>query len=459
MKVMVIGKFLLVALLFCIGASGSDHPSEEEFKLFCRILAETNDMLLEPDYVYDEDKDRNILREMQVLYNATTENMNEFRKTLWVTKDFFEAHPPPTDAGNRKNAHSEIGNLIDKGENIIQDSRKIAEEVNEKIKEAKLSVAKGLYGENVKEVPKIGENWTAAQSDAESIFVDKESAAQSCGNETAAAGKTLFNDFFCVCVGEEDLKAHAPCSAAFLSPESGNNNCCNKECCKSKPCYGDDYCRTENCCAKKDCCKCCGSWTQLRHEKWQNPPLSVAESIEKIMDECDRNKEENLMKNGLPALLKDFEEMIGKGEAKKDGNKIFGHSGRKKGNNGKSNEVTKCDGKKGVGTGNKDSNENLCVDYTKHIKGDKTYDIPWHKKFKEATEKMKEVKKIEERILKNRAALLLLKSQAWIAYSREKDDETSNLDDMNVSNLFDGARLPFSFSSLPYLFLYLFLTS
>ncbi|CCD13215.1 Variant surface glycoprotein [Trypanosoma congolense IL3000] len=365
---------------------------------------------------------------MEVLFNATTDNMDNFRGTLWDAKDFFEAHPPPTDPKNRREAHREIGQLIARGEKEIQDNRGIAVKVNEKIEAARLSVLQGLYGDGVKEVPKDEENLTKILENSSSIFKSVTSANESCGNERET-GKTLFNDLFCLCVGDGDQSKnpHSPCSANFVSPQNGNGY--NK-----------------------------GKWTQMKPGSSSQPALPVAKSIEKIMEECKKNKEENSMKKGMSELLKDFEEMIGKGDdqVKTDkSKKIFGHSGRGKGKG----EVKECDGT--VGSNNQGENsekyneKKICVDYSKHLKDNK-YDIPWHNKFKNYTTIMKEAKSLEEKILKNRADLLLLKSQAWVAYSREKDDETSNLDDMNVSNLFDGARVPPSFP-FPSLLLFLFM--
>ncbi|CCD14898.1 Variant surface glycoprotein [Trypanosoma congolense IL3000] len=414
-------KFALVVLALCVGVK-SQRPSSAEFNLFCRILEEAERMLADvKDYVYDESKDREILEEMGVLFNATTDNMDEFRKTLWVTKDFFKAHPPPTDAGNRKKAHREIGNLIDKGEKKIQDSRKVAEKVNEKMKEAKLSVAQGLYGENVTEVPKDEGNWTKVRNNTGSVFVSNTSAKESCGNESTTTGKTLFNDLFCLCVGEGGNEAKAPCNGDIVPPKNRG--------------YGGKE----------------GSWTQLKYGGGGSPALSLAESIKKIEEVCSKNKEDNL-KRGMLGLLKEFEDMIEKGTKDPAMKKIFGHSGRRN-----KKEVTTCDGSGGSkGNGDEKGSENICVDYTRHFKDNK-YEIPWHEKFKNYSTLMKQAKKLEDQILKNRADLLLLKSQAWVAYSREKDDEATNLDDMNVSNLFDATQPPSSFPSFPFLFPFLFL--
>ncbi|CCD13003.1 hypothetical protein, unlikely [Trypanosoma congolense IL3000] len=54
---------------------------------------------------------------------------------------------------------------------------------------------------------------------------------------------------------------------------------------------------------------------------------------------------------------------------------------------------------------------------------------------------MDEAKMIKDKILKNQAEILLRKSKAWIAYSRDNADETSNIDDMNVSHFFDVGKI------------------
>ena len=83
-------KFALVALVLCAGVR-SQHPSENEFNLFCGILEETERMVTDvTDYTNDENKDREIVREMEALCNATTYDVDDFRKMLWVTKEFLE---------------------------------------------------------------------------------------------------------------------------------------------------------------------------------------------------------------------------------------------------------------------------------------------------------------------------------------------------------------------------------
>nr|CCD21850.1 VSG [Trypanosoma congolense IL3000] len=437
-------KFALVALVFCVGAL-SQRPSSAEFNLFCRILAEANNMMYGPEYVYDENVDEEIIKEMTVLYNATTGSMKDFGNSLWGTKEFLKEHPPPTDPKNREEAHRQIGNLIDKGEKKIEENKKIALEVNEKINEAKLSVAKGLYGEHVTVMPKDDKNLTEILNNTESTFVSSKSAAESCGHKEGKnkpAGKTLINDLFCVCVGDAD-DAQGPCHQNIWSPKSwpGRGGC-----------NGNDNCK----------------WTQIKFgpDDSRNPPLiqSFNESFQKIERLCrEEMMQGNVKPENMAGLLREYVGMIGMGDKKtKKEKKIFGHSERNKGGKGK-NQVEKCTGEKGEWSSNdpEKKNNNICVDYTNNKSEDgKTYNITWHTKFKNYTKIMQDAKQIEERILKNRAALLLLKSQAWVAYSREKDDETSNLDDMNVSNLFDGARVPPSFP-FPFLFplLYLFMIS
>ncbi|CCD16982.1 Variant surface glycoprotein [Trypanosoma congolense IL3000] len=431
-------KFLLVALVLLVG-SCSAQPSKDEFDLFCKLLGEANSILHGPGYVYDEDKDKEVLKEMQMLYNATTDNMNQFRKTLWETKDFFEEHPPPTQPENRRKAHREIGDLITKGEKKIEENRELAKQINEKMKEAKLPVAQGMYGDGVNEIPKDEGQWAAIRDNTTRIFNSKDKAADSCGGGgNKQTGKTLINDLFCVCVGEGS-DAERPCHPKIWPP-------------KSWPSVGG--CNNDN-----NNCK----WTLIKFGSVGTPTLihSFNESFEKIEQVCREEMTEKKVKSeNIPILLDKYVGLIGKGDeqVKKDkSKKIFGHSGKSK----DKTEVKDCTGAgSSNASGNKygmeKHNDNICVDYTQNLQGDK-YNIPWHKKFREAAEEVDQAKKLEEKILKNRADLLLLKSQAWVAYGREKDDETSNLDDMNVSNLFDGARLPTSFPPFPFPFLFLFL--
>ncbi|CCD13837.1 Variant surface glycoprotein [Trypanosoma congolense IL3000] len=428
-------KFALVVLVLCAGFS-SAQPSAVEFNLFCRILAKANDLMYGPDYVYEENADRAILQDMEVLYNATTSNMNEFRKTLWVTKDFFEAHPPPTDPKNRQDAHREIAQLIRDGEKKIEENQKIALEVNNKINEAKLSVARGIYGEHVTVVPKDDKNLTEILNNTGSTFVSNTSAKESCGHNGGKdkAGKTLINDIFCVCIGGDANDAEGPCHPKIWPPKSWQGS---KE----------------------------GKWTLIKFGLSKDTPKlipSFNESFQKIEQVCREEMiQGNVKPENMDALLRAYLGMIDMGNKKtnKDTKKIFGHSERSAGGKG-NNQVEKCTGEQGSSheTDPEKYNENICVDYTNNQnKNDKTYNITWHEKFKNYTKIMQDAKIIEEGILKNRAALLFLKSQAWVAYSREKDDETSNLDDMNMSNLFDGTKLPFSFPSLTYLLLFMIL--
>ncbi|CCD15261.1 Variant surface glycoprotein [Trypanosoma congolense IL3000] len=430
---MVIVKLSLVALVFCAGValSGKKPPSAKEFNLFCRILRVANDMMVEPDYVYDENTDRETLKEMEVLYNATTDNMNDFRRTLWDMKDFLKEHPPPIRLENRRKAHSEIKKLIIKAEREITENREIAVEVNKEKDAAKWLVLQGMYGDNVKDVPREEGAWTDMRNNSENIFVNNTSAAESCGNNSAA-GKTIFNDFFCVCVGEGVEDTEGPCHPGIMAPKRALKN--------NKHCYED---------ANSDNCT---KWTEMKHHSSSIPPIPLVQAIGKIEQRCriEIGKEEKV--KDIPNLLKEFIELIGVGEAKNgtDAENIFGHSGRIKGNG--NNNVNQCTGA-GI-TGNKGQpdyhNDRICVDYTKNLKEGKTYEIPWHNKLKEAFDKMQEAKKIEDKIFQNHADILLLKTKAWTAYSIEKDDETINLDDMNISSIFEGAQLPPLF---PFIFL------
>ncbi|CCD14267.1 Variant surface glycoprotein [Trypanosoma congolense IL3000] len=419
---MMIRKFLLVALLFCVGAL-SQSPSSGEFNLFCKFLGEANYMTHGPGYVYDEDKDKEVLKEMQALHNATTENMNEFRKRLWVTKDFFQEHPPPTRPENWEKTHNEIGQLIKEGEKEIDKNRNLAKQVNEKIEAAKLLLAQGIYGDHVMELPKNDGNYTKVLENTNSIFNDENSASKSCGNTQEKAGKTLINDLFCVCVGDAD-DAQGPCHQKIWPPKSWG--------------YTGST----------------GNWTQIKYGPGY-PTLipSFSESFHIIEQVCWENMTENDFKSeNITALLEQYVSLIGKGnDGVKQNKNIFGHSTRSK-NRG---QVKECDGKQGNWhhNGPEKKNDKICVDYTRNLQG-KKYDIPWHNRFKEAAEKMQEAKKIEDRILENSAALLLLKTKAWAAYSREKEDENSNLDDMNISNVLDVAQIP---SSLPLSYLSIFL--
>ncbi|CCD15763.1 Variant surface glycoprotein [Trypanosoma congolense IL3000] len=423
---MVIGNFALVTLfglVFYVG-SCSAQPSKDEFNLFCRILWEVNYMIHGPEYVYDETKDAEIVKEMQVLYNATTDDMGDFRKMLWERKDFFEKYPPPTDAKNRHVTHREIGQLLMEGEKKIKENRELAEKVNQKMEEAKLPATKGMYGDNVKGVPKEDGDWTAILNDNASIFGSASRAEDSCGNGEKTAGKTLINDLFCVCVGGEADNAEGPCHPKIWPPKSWKDN-------------GGT-----------------GEWTQIKYGTGNlKRTRSFLESIEKIEKVCDTLLEEKDRTRNMPALLDEYVKMIGKGDEnvkKNKENKIFGHSGRSK----ERGEVKECDGRQGSQSaeGSGKNNEKICVDYTATLKQHK--EIPWHTKFREASDKMDQTKHLEEKILKNQADLLLLKNKAWIAYTREKEDDTANLDDMNMSHLFDATQPPPSFP-LPHLLLIL----
>ncbi|CCD14513.1 Variant surface glycoprotein [Trypanosoma congolense IL3000] len=392
-------KVSFVGLLLCL-ESGRGQPSKDEFNLFCRILVEANDMILEQDYAYDERKEREVLKQMEVLYNATTDSMNEFGKMLWKMRNFFEEHPPPMQLKNRQEARKEIGMLIADGERKIQENRHISRVINKKMEEAKVSVLQGMYGQNVKGVPKDDGEFITILRDKESIFVDNTTVGNSCGKHSAS-GKTLINDIFCVCVGEGNTDGNSvgPCHTDILPPRKNNND---------------------------------GRWTQMKYEKWDKDPIPLTESVEKIEYVCRELLGVNNKKGNMPALLQEFVGMIGKGEAKPSKNNIFGQSGRIKGNG--NNNVTECTGAGKTGySGTSDyHNENICVDYTHNYKNNK-YEIPWHNKFKHSLHIMKEAKEIEGKVLQNRAEILILKTKAWCAYGREREDETANIDDISVT--------------------------
>ncbi|CCD13935.1 Variant surface glycoprotein, partial [Trypanosoma congolense IL3000] len=393
---MVMVNCAFLTLVLCMGICTA-QPSATEFNLLCRILVEANDMMLEPDYVYDETKDREIVKEVEVLYNTTTEDMDDFGNSLWETKDLLEKHPPPMQSQNRKLAHRELKKFITEMERKILENRQTTVEVNKKIEEARLPVAQGLYGDKVKEFPKEEGSMTDVRNNTQSIFNDPIAASQSCGNENET-GKTLINDLFCVCVGEGD-DADGPCHPKIWPPKSWHSN-------------GGQ-----------------GGWKQIKYGLGTLKVVpSFLESIEKIEKVCKKLIKEKRHTRNMPALLKEYMGMIGLG-TNESIKKIFGHSGRQD-----KSKVTKCTGGSGSdesGSDKEKKNENICVDYTKTIENCK--EIPWHKKFKEASDKLNEAKTLEDRILQNCAEIVLLKGKAWAAYSREKDDQTSNLDDVNVS--------------------------
>ncbi|CCD17508.1 Variant surface glycoprotein, partial [Trypanosoma congolense IL3000] len=292
-----------------------------------------------------------------------------------------------------------------------------AVEVNKKIEEARLSAAQGIFGDDVKDVPREEGKLTGFLGNTESIFVSNVSANESCGNSAGkSVGKSLINDLFCLCVGEgnPDGKSEPPCHMSILPPKKKGNN---------------------------------GVWTQMKCKKDEDKPLNLTESLVKIEKVCRISLRKTKLTKNIPDLLVEFLGMIGKGDEKVKTNKerkIFGQSGRQAGRG----QVTECTGT-GV-TGNSGQpdyhNDKMCVDYKNNLNGENNYDIPWHKKFTEAFGRINEAKALEDVILQNHAEILLLKSKAWIAYSREKEDETTNLDDMNVSHLFDGSRILYTIS-------------
>ncbi|CCD12851.1 Variant surface glycoprotein [Trypanosoma congolense IL3000] len=444
---MMLSKFLLVALLFCIGTLGSDHPSAAEFNLFCRILKETDEMLLVPDYIYDEDKDKEVVKEMQFLYNATTDNMKNFGNTMWKMKDFLKEHPPPTQPRNRQDSHNQIGQLIQDGEKKIIESWGLAKKVNEKIYEAKLLVLQGIYGENVTVVPKEDGNLTDIISKNGSIFNDETNVTASCGNGKKT-GKTLINDFFCVCVGTGIHESGSPCHGNLIPPNKDRDCCKNKKCCNDGcKCCKNGCCANNKCCGTNNCC-CCGcNWTQMKYGT-SSSLLALTESFEKIKAVCQDLLDDEDDTKKIIVLLKEYLGMIGKGGAKQKQNKtyMFGQSAWGAEDSHEKVNFSDCTGGGNNGdkaNGNWKNNNHMCVDYKNNFKNESnTYDIPWHNKFKNYTILLNDAKQIEDKILKNRAALHLLKTKAWAAYTREKDDETSNLDDMNISNLLDGTQLP-----------------
>ncbi|CCD15458.1 Variant surface glycoprotein [Trypanosoma congolense IL3000] len=397
-----IRKVTVVWFVYCI-CMCSGQPSRDEFNLFCRILEKADSIVTEvQDYVYDEWQDRKAVWEMKRLYNATTGNMNQLRRTLWDMRDFLQQNPPPIQSRNRQKAHGTVLKLIAEADKIVRENRDAAERVNKKIEEAKLSVLQGLYGENVKGIPVTDGNFTAIQSEEWSIFNNASTASGSCGNNSAT-GKTLFNDIFCVCVGEGG-DADGPCSPYILPPKNGGGS---------------------------------GKWTQIKYTSSNSKALSLSESITKIEEACKKHLEENIVDRpkGMKALLKEFADLIGVGEAKENNSRhIFGHRRR---SNKDGNKVTSCDGT----TGNQNSggtkekkNEKFCIDYKNNFESERnTYSIPWHNKFQAYFTKMHEAKSLEEKILQNRAEILILKAKAWAAYGQEKEDETANLDDISVT--------------------------
>ncbi|CCD11988.1 Variant surface glycoprotein [Trypanosoma congolense IL3000] len=439
---MMLIKILLVVLLLCVGLF-SAQPSAPEFNLFCRIIKKANDMMYGPNYVYDEVKDREVVKEMEVLYNATTENMDEFGKMLWKMRDFLGEHPPPIDTKNRKHANREIKKLIAMVKKKIQETQKLVDNVNKKMEEAKLPVVQGIYGDEVKEVPKEEGKLKDFLRSTNTIFNSETSVSESCGSNDKT-GKTLINDLFCVCIGDGSCSQSAPPCHPDLKPatkaDCTKNDCCCKENCCTKDKHG--------CCENTDCCNC--RWTKMNYKDEADRVLNLTESFEKIEEVCLNLLKDADQSKDMPALLEEYVDMIGNG-GNKTGN-IFGHSWRSK----EKGDIKACTGAGtyAQGTDYEKYNELICVDYTKNHKGVKNYYIPWHEKFKKYSTIMKDAKKVEDEILQNHVEILLLKSRAWTAYSREKDDQTDNLDGMNVSHFFNGAHST-NIIPLPFLFLIL----
>ncbi|CCD14326.1 Variant surface glycoprotein [Trypanosoma congolense IL3000] len=288
--------------LGALGTAGTKPDNEKEFEVLCRVLRVAEGT---PAPVPDNSSiELKAVQQARLLARYTDVNEEQYDLVVRQSKQDFSKEKLTAEDEDflkytvgRRTAHEKIVIIVRKMERIYKRIREKIEKATKARENAVKLLAHSIYGNTVDYLP-AEENITKLLShvDKESIFNDPEKvvtldgyyyARGSCGAIVHEAGRTLINDFYCLCVGVDN--SSAPC----VDDIKGADTCH----------YWDDTDERLNCNISR--------WTQLNSDGGSEKDLSEGWPV--LKSKCRKTSNEtDLTAEAIKVALKGFRDMLGK---------------------------------------------------------------------------------------------------------------------------------------------------
>ncbi|SCU69681.1 expression site-associated gene 2 (ESAG2) protein, putative [Trypanosoma equiperdum] len=341
------GVLLLVALLWgsIRGSQGQQkgvfnitdyQHNTGEFEILCKIYRITQAKVPRPEF-RNREKEDEIMKRFEVMVSEARASGKETSVSQKAREGIEKLY---------KRAKTVKGEIDRNRRRAMRESSKAEE-----------SMMKAVYGDLVDEAYKTNRPIDDIMETNKSLlFNSNESALESCGSNGNETGKTLVNDFFCVCVGEAKDEANSssyyynghssPCRTYLRRPEKNKWTGMSNECA-----LAEEKCEVNSSMTLKDAWQVVKRGCVYRH---------IA---------CNSKL--------LKAALEEFDKFVNMKQDKFQVEGVFGHV------NDTSKETFLCDGHR-PGT--------TCVNY-KHTLS--RGGIPWHNRLTNATKNMEDMEKYE----------------------------------------------------------------
>ncbi|CCD11701.1 Variant surface glycoprotein [Trypanosoma congolense IL3000] len=311
-------KWILMFLTTLMGVMGNEQYNAEEFKHLCKILRVAEG---EPEKIPDElGKFTDVRRVLNSLLRATKTSTATYQKVIRLNSDDKDDADFISYTVKRRLANEKIKHTMGKVNEIFSRIEEELIQANKERTQARNSLVHAIYGEQVGEIPKDQEISSVLKNvSTASIFnrwggeldVDVHEdvpTKPTCGATTGeGAGFTLINDFYCLCVGEQNDKA--VCHEDIRGP-----CCCCKDCqdCKC------DKCACSNCGNKCKGCEHHGKWMYL-FDVNKSEIVDLPEGWPVIRKACQKVFPENVTTTAesIQEVLDDFHKLLGSNSSEK----------------------------------------------------------------------------------------------------------------------------------------------
>nr|CCC93444.1 unnamed protein product [Trypanosoma congolense IL3000] len=302
--------------LGALGTAGTKPDNEEEFKVLCRVLRVAEGT---PAPVPDNSSiELKAVQQVKLLARYTDVNEEQYDLVVRQSKQDFSKEKLSAEDEDflkytvgRRIAHEKIVIIVRKMERIYERIREKIEKATKARENAVKLLAHSIYGNTVDYLP-AEKNITKLLShiDKGSIFNDPEKvvtldgnyyAAASCGAIVHEAGRTLINDFYCLCVGI--VKKNSPCHTDIGGALDNCNKCCSEVGEREKG--GSEKCIS-------------GNWTWLNDG--DNAKKDLSDGWPMLRSKCPHETENlSLTAEAIRVALEDFRRMLGKQYSDSDG--------------------------------------------------------------------------------------------------------------------------------------------
>ncbi|CCD16753.1 Variant surface glycoprotein [Trypanosoma congolense IL3000] len=299
----------IAVTLGALGTAGTRPHNEEEFKVLCRVLRVAEGT---PAPVPDNSSiELKAVQQARLLARYTDVNEEQYDLVVRQSKQDFSKEKLSAEDEDflkytvgRRIAHEKIVIIVRKMERIYKRIREKMEKATKARENAVKLLAHSIYGNTVDYLP-TEENITKLLShiDKGSVFNDPNGvvafdgnyyAGSSCGAIVHEAGRTLINDFYCLCVGI--VKNNSPCHTDIKGTLDNCNMCCSDASKREE--VGNAKCTS-------------GNWTWLNADGDAKKDFSEGWPV--LRSKCPQETENaSLTADAIRVALEGFRHMLGK---------------------------------------------------------------------------------------------------------------------------------------------------